>query len=116
MNEMSYLKLRGMGYGIVDSLRRSLDYWFERLLPIHYVETIEENIEENISELERVVVNGYSPRLLIKEGKEAKEVYLGIIMASLDSTLYHNKESFSLKHLARYKKVIENVVERYPRV
>src|SRR3989338_11309846 len=49
MNEMSYLKLRGMGYGIVDSLRRSLDYWFERLLPIHYVETIEENIEENIS-------------------------------------------------------------------
>ena len=108
-----YSKLREIGHGRLEAMRRAFSYRVGNSLPFPSYEPIELQIEEGISRLEEMLKPKYRPKgTEIDEG--VKRQIIDQKVGWLNSQLkWDDKKRFSAAQLERYDTVLEQLAEIY---
>lgn len=108
-----YSKLREIGHGRLESLRRVTGYRIERLLSYPSYKPKELQIEEHLSNLENLVKLRYrSQGTELSEERKRNEI--DNLVGYLDSQLeWEDKKRFSAAQIGRYEKLLERLAEVY---
>lgn len=124
-----YSKLRKIGHGRVESLRRSFWHHVERNMPFPSFDPIEIQIEEQLSSLEDYLKpRKYSPQpkqeidslpgIDIPTHPSTEQDRIDFLVGYLNGQLNYekrlNEKRFSETQRTRYETVLEQLAERYP--
>ncbi len=108
-----YSKLRQIGHGRLESLRRAIGYRVENAMPFPSHVPIEVQIEEHLSRLEELAKTRYRPKGS-ELTEEAKRKQIDMLVGYLDSQLQlDDRERFSAAQIKRYETLIERLGDKY---
>ncbi|HLC71640.1 hypothetical protein J4421_06365 [Candidatus Woesearchaeota archaeon] len=108
-----YSKLRQIGHGRLESLRRAIGYRVQNTMPFPSHEPIELQIEEHLSSLEDLVKPKYRPQGT-ELSEPIKREQIDHLVGYLDSQLrWDDKKRFSAAQIKRYEILLERLAGIY---